>query len=57
MKSDAKKHQLKQQFVNDLLKVLPAKKIILLKVTEDAFNQRMMEQFRKRRESIRKEYP
>ncbi len=57
MISDAKKHQLKQQFVNDLLKVLPAKKIILLKVTEDAFNQRMMEQFRKRRESIRKEYP
>jgi len=57
MKSDAKKHQLKQQFVNDLLKVLPAKKIILLKVTEDAFNKRMMEQFRKRRESIRKEYP
>lgn len=57
MKTEAKKHQLKQQFVNDLLNVLPAKKIILLKATEDSFNRRMMEQFKKRREGIRKNHP
>ena len=57
MKADTKKHHLKQQFVKDLLKVLPAKKIILLKATEDAFNRRMMEQFKKRREGFRKNNP
>ncbi len=57
MTADTDKHQLKQQFVKDLLKVLPAKKIILLKATEDAFNRRMMEQFKKRRESFRKNNP
>ncbi|MBT8394389.1 MAG: sensor of ECF-type sigma factor [Flavobacteriaceae bacterium] len=55
MATDTRKHDLKQKFANDLLKVLPAKKIILLKATEDAFNRRMMEQFRKRREGSRKE--
>lgn len=57
MVTDVKKHQLKQQFAKDLLKVLPAKKIILLKATEDAFNRRMMEQFKKRREGQRKNNP
>ncbi len=57
MTADTDKHQLKQQFVKDLLKVLPAKKIILLKATEDAFNRRMMEQFKKRREGFRKNNP
>jgi len=57
MATDAKKHQLKQQFVNDLLTVLPAKKIIILKATEDAFNRRMMEQFKKRREGFKKDHP
>ncbi len=57
MVTEAKKHQLKQQFVKDLLKVLPAKKIIILKATEDAFNRRMMEQFKKRREGFRKDSP
>lgn len=52
---DTKKHDLKQKFANDLLKVLPAKKIILLKATEDAFNRRMMEQFKKRRQGSKKE--
>ena len=57
MAKDIKKHELKQKFVTDLLKVLPAKKIILLKATEDAFNRRMMEQFKKRREGFRKDRP
>ncbi len=57
MTADTDKHQLKQQFVKDLLKVLPAKKIILLKATENAFNRRMMEQFKKRREGFRKNNP
>ncbi len=57
MAKDTKKYELKQQFVNDLLKILPAKKIILLKATEDAFNRRMMEQFKKRREGQRKNNP
>ncbi len=57
MKAEADRHQLKQQFVKDLLKVLPAKKIILLKATEDAFNRRMMEQFKKRRGGNRKNKP
>ena len=57
MVNDKRKHELKQQFVKDLLKVLPAKKIILLKASEDAFNRRMMEQFKKRRGSQRNNNP
>jgi len=57
MKTDAEKHELKQQFAKDLLKVLPAKKIILLKATEDAFNRRMMEQFKKHRQGFKKNHP
>ena len=57
LESDTKRFQLKQQFANDLLKVLPAKKVVLLKATEDAFNKRMMEQFKKRREGLRKNMP
>ncbi len=57
METDAEKHQLRQQFVNDLLNVLPSKKIIILKATEDAFNRRMMEQMKKRREGFRKNHP
>jgi Skp family chaperone for outer membrane proteins len=57
MATDKRKHELKQQFVEDLLNVLPAKKIILLKATEDSFNRRMMEQMKKRREGFRKDLP
>ncbi len=57
MATDKRKHELKQQFVKDLSKVLPAKKIILLKASEDAFNRRMMEQFKKRRGSQRNNNP
>ena len=57
MATDKRKHELKQEFVKDLLKVLPAKKIILLKASEDAFNRRMMEQFKKRRQGQRNNNP
>ena len=57
MVTDKRKHELKQEFEKDLLNVLPAKKIILLKATEDSFNRRMMEQFKKRREGQRKNKP
>lgn len=57
MSTEERKHKLRQNFVRDLLNVLPAKKIIILKATEDAFNRRMMEQFKKRRDGYRKNIP
>ena len=42
-------HQLKKKFMIDLQKVLPAKKIILLKKTEDEFNRKLLREFRDRR--------
>jgi hypothetical protein len=46
---ESKKYNLREKFIKDLLTVIPAKKVILLKVTEDAFNRRMFEEFKKRR--------
>ena len=57
METDSMRYQLRQEFVSDLLNILPAKKIIILKATEDAFNRRMMEQFKKRREGFKKNNP
>ena len=57
METDSMRYQLRQEFVSDLLTILPAKKIIILKATEDAFNRRMMEQFKKRREGFKKNNP
>ena len=33
---------------------MPAKKIILLKITEDEFNKRMLQEMKKRREEFKK---
>jgi len=44
------KHKLREKFMKDLLTAIPAKKVILLKTTEDAFNKRMFEEFKKRRQ-------
>lgn len=44
------RNKLRTQFLKDLLTVIPAKKVILLKATEDAFNRRMFEEFKKRRQ-------
>jgi hypothetical protein len=51
IKTENEKNQLKEKFMNDLLKVIPAKKIIKLKITEDEFNKQMLEQYKKRKES------
>jgi hypothetical protein len=48
------KSKLREKFVADLLKVIPAKKIILLKITEDEFNKRMLQEMKKRREEFKK---
>ena len=52
-----RKHNLQNKKINDLLKVIPAKKIILLKVAEDQFNKRMIEEWKKRREKFKKNKP
>ena len=49
---EAKKHELQKTQVNDLRKVLPAKKVILLRVVEDQFNKRMLDEIRKRRQKF-----
>jgi hypothetical protein len=51
-----KKFKLREKFMKDLLTAIPAKKVILLKATEDAFNKRMFEEFKKRRQE-KKEKP
>jgi hypothetical protein len=51
-----KKSKLREKFMKDLLSAIPAKKEILLKATEDAFNKRMFEEFKKRRQE-KKEKP
>lgn len=40
--------KLRTQFFKDLLTAIPAKKVILLKATEDAFNRRMFQEWQKR---------
>nr|WP_321233164.1 sensor of ECF-type sigma factor [uncultured Psychroserpens sp.] len=49
-----RKHNLHSKQVNDLLKVIPAKKVILLKVVEEQFNKRMIAELKKRREKFKK---
>jgi len=46
--------KLKEQFMKDLLNVMPAKKVLLLRATEDAFNKRMFDEWKKRREEREK---
>ena len=50
IKNENELHQNKQKLVIDLQKVLPAKKIILLKKAEDDFKREMLEQFKMRRQ-------
>lgn len=42
-------YTLKKKFISDLQKVLPAKKIILLRKSEDEFNRKLLKQFREKR--------
>ena len=49
--TEKKKHELRESFIKDLQKILPAKKIIKLKIAEDEFNKKMFEEYKKRRDS------
>lgn len=51
------KNTLREKFLADLQKILPSKKILLLKITEDDFNRRMLEEMKKRKEQFRKNRP
>lgn len=44
-----KKYTLKENYINDLSKVIPAKKIILLNKVEDDFKRKLFEEFKNRR--------
>lgn len=47
---EEKIHLAKQQLIKDLDKVITPQKIIKLKIAEDAFNRKLMEAYRQRRE-------
>ena len=49
--AENKLHKNKSEFIEDLKSILPAKKIMLLKSVEDEFNRRMLDEFKKRRQS------
>lgn len=54
IKAEDEMHNAKQELVVDLKKVLPAKKIIMLQVAEDQFNQKLLDRlkdFRERRQN------
>ena len=46
---EQKRLELRKQFTIDLMTVIPAKKVILLKISEDDFNKRMFNEMRKRK--------
>lgn len=54
---EEKRHELHSKQISEYLKVLPAKKVILLKASEDAFNRRMLDEMKKRKEQFRKNKP
>lgn len=49
--AETKKHELRENFIKDLEKILSAKKIIKLKMAEEEFNKKMFEEYKKRRAS------
>ncbi|MCK0178223.1 sensor of ECF-type sigma factor [Flavobacteriaceae bacterium S0862] len=50
MAVEEKMHNAKQQLIKDLGNVISPQKIIKLKIAEDAFNRKLMETYRQRRE-------
>jgi hypothetical protein len=46
---EKQKFELRENFVKDLQKILPSKKIIKLKIAEDEFNKKMFDEYKKRR--------
>ena len=57
MAFEKEQQNLKSDFVESLLTAIPAKKIILLKVVEEQFKKRMIEELQKRREKFKKNRP
>lgn len=57
LRLENRKHNLQTKQVNDLLKVIPAKKIILLRVVEEQFKSQMIKELQKRREQFKKNMP
>ena len=53
MKIDKQKNELHNQYINDLLKIIPATKVIKLFRAEHDFNRKMFEEFKKRRHERR----
>ena len=51
---EKEQQELKSDLVDSLLTVIPAKKIILLKVVEEQFKKSMIEELKKRREKFKK---
>lgn len=51
------KHSLKSDFVKDLQKVIPAKKIVLLKEAEDDFNRKMIQEYKRRKQDKKDRKP
>lgn len=49
LNSEDELHILKKKFMSDLLKVLPAKKIVLLRKAEEEFNRKLLREFRERK--------
>jgi hypothetical protein len=54
---ESKKHKLHTSYINNLLDVLPARKVILLQASEDAFKKRMFEEMKKRRQNFKRDKP
>ncbi len=50
---ETKKHQLHTKQAADLLNVIPAKKVVLLKIVEEQFNKRMLEEIKNRRQNFK----
>lgn len=49
--ANAERSRLYDTFISDLLKIISAKKVVLLKKTEDDFKRKMFEEYRNRRKN------
>lgn len=52
--TNAERSRLYDTFISDLLKIISAKKVVLLKKTEDDFKRKMFEEYRNRRKNSSK---
>ena len=54
IKSNDERHRLFNKYIDDLEVILPAKKIIILKKTEDEFRRKIFEEYKKRHKEDKK---